>query len=48
MNETNDSGWAPYPRTLAVGPPRSGTTWIAEALRHGADSRYVHEPDNER
>ena len=31
-----------------VGPPRSGTTWIAQAIRHGAGCRYVHEPDNER
>jgi hypothetical protein len=48
MNGPVDSGWAPYQRILVVGPPRSGTTWIAEALRHGAGCRYVHEPDNER
>ena len=36
------------PRILVVGPPRSGTTWIAQAIRHGAGCRYVHEPDNER
>jgi hypothetical protein len=35
-------------RVLVVGPPRSGTTWVAQALRHGGRCRYVHEPDNEQ
>ncbi|HEX5613928.1 MAG TPA: sulfotransferase [Acidimicrobiia bacterium] len=32
-------------RVLVVGPPRSGTTWIAQALGRCTDTRYVHEPD---
>jgi Sulfotransferase domain len=35
-------------RVLVVGPPRSGTTWVAQALRHGDRCHYVHEPDNEQ
>src|SRR5687767_8472583 len=35
-------------RVLVVGAPRSGTTWVAESLRHGAGCRYIQEPDNER
>jgi len=32
-------------RVLVVGVPRSGTTWIGEALGRARDARYVHEPD---
>jgi hypothetical protein len=32
---------------LVVGPPRSGTTWIAQALASAAGTRYVHEPDGD-
>jgi hypothetical protein len=31
---------------FVVGPERSGTTWIAEAISQGGDARYIHEPDN--
>jgi hypothetical protein len=33
-------------RLLVVGPPRSGTTWAAEALAEALGAWYVHEPDN--
>jgi len=32
---------------LVVGPPRSGTTWIARALAASDGARYVHEPDGD-
>ncbi len=32
-------------RVLVLGVPRSGTTWIAEALGRCRGARYVHEPD---
>lgn len=35
-------------RVLLAGLPRSGTTWIAQALGRTAGTRYVHEPDNDR
>lgn len=36
------------PRILVAGPPRSGTTWVAQLLAAGAPVRSVHEPDNHR
>ena len=33
-------------RLLVIGPPRSGTTWIAEAMAAATSATYVHEPDN--
>ena len=33
-------------RVLVVGVPRSGTTWVAQALCAGAGASYVEEPDN--
>lgn len=36
------------PRTiLLVGPPRSGTTWVADVLNVAGAYRFVNEPDNE-
>lgn len=32
---------------LVVGPPRSGTTWIAQALAAAEGACYVHEPDGD-
>lgn len=32
-------------RVLVLGAPRTGTTWIGEALGHADDAVYVHEPD---
>src|SRR4029079_14724578 len=32
-------------RVLIVGTPRSGTTWIGQALGRSRDTVYVHEPD---
>jgi sulfotransferase family protein len=34
-------------RVLVVGPPRSGTTWIGQALGRASDTCYVHEPDGD-
>jgi hypothetical protein len=31
---------------LVVGPGRSGTTWVGEALGHAAGAMYLHEPDH--
>ncbi len=33
---------------LIAGLPRSGTTWVAEALSRAPGTRYIHEPDNEK
>ena len=33
---------------LVVGTPRSGTTWVGEALGRTPGACYVHEPDNHR
>ncbi len=33
---------------LVAGPPRSGTTWVAETLAAHPETRLVHEPDNHR
>jgi hypothetical protein len=30
-----------------IGPPRSGTTWVAQALSHAEGAVYVHEPDGD-
>jgi len=36
------------PRTiLLVGPPRSGTTWVADVLNLAGVYQFVNEPDNE-
>ncbi|MGI9603597.1 MAG: sulfotransferase [Acidimicrobiales bacterium] len=35
-------------RILVAGPPRSGTTWVAELLAAGEPVWSVHEPDNHR
>ena len=32
---------------LVVGAPRSGTTWVEQALGHTEGAHVVHEPDNE-
>lgn len=32
-------------RILIAGPPRSGTTWIAQTLARSEGAVYVHEPD---
>lgn len=32
-------------RVLVLGVPRSGTTWVGEALGRTSGSSYVHEPD---
>lgn len=34
-------------RVFVVGPPRSGTTWIAQTLGRAEDASYVHEPDGD-
>ncbi len=31
-----------------TGPPRSGTTWIANVLSSSGNTDYIHEPDNEK
>lgn len=36
------------PPILIIGPPRSGTTWIAKALTTSQNTQYIHEPDNEK
>jgi hypothetical protein len=33
-------------RVLVLGPPRSGSTWVAEAIAASAQVRYIHEPDS--
>ena len=33
-------------RTLVVGTPRSGSTWVGSVLGMTADARYLHEPDD--
>jgi hypothetical protein len=33
-------------RVLVVGPPRSGTTWVANVLARAASGGYLEEPDN--
>jgi hypothetical protein len=33
---------------LVAGLPRSGTTWVANALAHAEGASLVHEPDNDR
>lgn len=33
---------------LIVGPPRSGTTWVANILSVPGNVKYIHEPDNEK
>jgi hypothetical protein len=35
-------------RTLIVGLPRSGTTWLARTVARAPGVAYVHEPDNRR
>ena len=39
-----DRGGGPEDAVLLVGHDRSGTTWIAEALNHHRDFRYIFEP----
>jgi len=39
-------GVAAGPRVLVSGPPRSGTTWIAQGLAEAMGAAYLHEPDN--
>jgi len=34
-------------KVLVIGAPRSGTTWVAQALGRSRDTRYVHEPDGD-
>jgi hypothetical protein len=34
-------------KVLVIGPPRSGTTWVGQALGRSYDTRYVHEPDGD-
>jgi hypothetical protein len=34
-------------RVLIVGPPRSGTTWIADVLSQVPNAQLVYEPDND-
>lgn len=37
----------PAPRVLVVGTPRSGTSWVSQALAAARGAREVGEPDNE-
>ena len=39
-----DRGSGPADTVLLAGHDRSGTTWIAEALNHRKDMRYIYEP----
>jgi hypothetical protein len=39
-----DRGDGPADAVLLAGHDRSGTTWIAEALNHRKDLRYIYEP----
>jgi Sulfotransferase family len=39
-----DRGDGPADTILLAGHDRSGTTWIAEALNHRKDLRYIYEP----
>ena len=39
-----DRGGGPADAVLLAGHDRSGTTWIAEALNHRKDMRYIYEP----
>jgi hypothetical protein len=34
-------------KVLVVGPARSGTTWVGQALGRSDGTRYVHEPDGD-
>jgi hypothetical protein len=34
-------------KVLVVGPARSGTTWVGQALGRSEGTRYVHEPDGD-
>ncbi len=36
------------PTILLLGPPRSGTTWVANVLALADGMRFVNEPDNEK
>ena len=42
-----DVSSAPKP-ILVIGPPRSGTTWVAQMLASASGVCYFHEPDNEK
>lgn len=33
---------------IIFGPPRSGTTWLANVLSANGNINYIHEPDNEK
>ncbi len=33
---------------IIFGPPRSGTTWLANVLSANEETTYIHEPDNEK
>jgi hypothetical protein len=41
-------GRGPERPVLVTGFPRSGTTWLAQALAAGLGAAYNHEPDNEK
>ncbi len=47
MSAAGEMG-SPPARVLLVGLPRSGTTWVSNALGHCDGATLVHEPDNDR
>lgn len=42
-----DGGWAGTRPVLIAGAPRTGTSWVGQALSFAQDSCFVNEPDNE-